>query len=164
MARLWSSGFELNSLTAGVEITSVTTMEIVTNVVRSGTYSLSRNGTGSFQFVGYVFASSPGNGPYYARIYFNLETSAGARTRILAFRGAANTRGTIALETNDTLTLWVGNLATQIGSATGALSKGTWYCVELLIDNIKPVYAITSLYNALLVFTASISGNVIIIV
>jgi len=41
MARLWSSGFELNSLTDGVEISNPTgNLSIDSSIKRSGSYSL----------------------------------------------------------------------------------------------------------------------------
>src|SRR3990167_5180323 len=73
IARLWSSGFELNSLTAGVEITSVSgSPTIVTSPVRSGTYALR---TTLANRARYDFATSDSRADYYFRVYIRFAAS-----------------------------------------------------------------------------------------
>ena len=69
MARLWSSGFELNSLTAGVEFTNIDAGGTIdTTTVRSGTYSFKVNTTATSN-VDFNFKSADNLGPFYIRLY-----------------------------------------------------------------------------------------------
>src|SRR3989338_2361774 len=73
--RIWSSGFELNSLTADVEIEATGgtgTKTIVTSPVRSGTYALQTTHNTAAGWVRYRFAASNSNGPFYFRQYLRI--------------------------------------------------------------------------------------------
>jgi hypothetical protein len=137
MARIFSSGAELNTTTAGVEwTTSDSGLSISSTTVRSGTYSLRSNPSSQLGSARYTFQPSTATGPFFFRAYIRIATSVSARARLITIRdkGANTTRGTIAIETDDTLTLWSDNLSTQIGSASSVLVKDTWYRVELKFD------------------------------
>ena len=94
MARLLSSGFELNSATDTVEYLVLNnSLTISSSIVFSGNYSLKVSGLTSlarrgarFQFV----SNAGGDGPYYARANFRCITFPTAENRILGFFGVSN--------------------------------------------------------------------------
>lgn len=133
MARLFSSGFELNSITAGVEWNAVTGagQTIDATIKRSGDYSykvVSLNGESRF------IDNDVTSGDIISRIWLYIDTTGDATVAILQHVNSTE-RATVALHSDRTLTLHEGNKdATQIGSASSALSEDTWYCIELLSD------------------------------
>lgn len=141
MARLWSSGFELNSTTAGVEWSDFTNGSIVTSPVRTGTYSSSVINSASTTRRGSTqqFASSAGAGPYYFRFYLYATTLPNANTSIFAAGTATNITGWattdtfIRLSSASKLVLLSNNVTVGTGGTT--LVTGQWYRVELSFDN-----------------------------
>ena len=139
MARLSSSGFELNSVTSDVEWSSTygTAPSIQTGTVRSGTYALQVTSlpSGSTEGIEYQFKSSANTGPFYIRVYLRVATSPTAENRIILLNNSSGS-GTpivyLTLSSTNTLTLYDED--GQIGSASSALSANTWYRVEILID------------------------------
>lgn len=132
MARLWSCGFELNSITSDVEFGVITStgLSIVTSPVRSGTYALQATGSGG-PFARFVLTSATdSNGPYFARFYLYISSATNGSCEIVSFR----TTAAIRLTSSNTLQLWNHNSLTQIGSDSSVLSTSTWYLVELKID------------------------------
>lgn len=135
MARLFTCGFETNSLTAGIEWTTIqSTPSIQTSVVRSGTYALQINSLGSTSVKGvrYQFSSSAANGPYYARVYFRVATLPTGANQVIQFTNGTTLVAGIELNADGTLQL--RDEDGTIGSPSAALSLNTWYAVELLID------------------------------
>lgn len=140
MARLWSSGLELNSLTANVELTATNggagTKTIDSSVVRSGTYSF-KIVTTSVQtgFFGYVYQAASTNGDFYFRFYFRYTGSIGAQTQIITIENSGGTkRAGIRINTDGTLELWNEEDSAQVGSDSTALTADTWYRIELRFD------------------------------
>lgn len=130
MARLFQSGFELNSITADMEWTTINgTPVIVTSGQRSGTYAFEDNAlqNATPHTVGHSFASVAGNGPFFARFYLKVATSVNAVSAMAAFKGTANgsSKCAIRLNTNDTLTLRDLVAPADVGT-TSALTKGVW--------------------------------------
>ena len=137
MARLWSSGFELNSTTANVEWTAAhSTPSIQTTTVRSGTYTLQITSLGSGTAIGlrYQFASAAGNGPYYFRTYFRVATLPSAENRIILLNDSADLTTPIVYITIDNS--GVLRLYDEDGQITGTttLSVDIWYNIEIKID------------------------------
>ena len=139
MARLWSSGFESNTITANVEWSSNSgSPSIQTTTVRSGTYALQINSLSGVtaKRLLYQFKSSNNLGPFYARVYVNFATFPGAEN--VFFMLTPNTNGSatsaIRITVNNTGVLRLRNNSTQVGSASSALSTNTWYRIELKID------------------------------
>lgn len=135
MARLWSSGFELNSTAASVEWTSSSgTISLSTTTVRSGTYALRNNPTaGQGSMVYDYLASGGGTDNLFYRFYLRITTATDGLTTIFATRdvlAAVNVAG-IRLNLNRTLELWDLGNSTQIGSDSSALALDTWYRIEL---------------------------------
>ena len=134
MARLMSSGFESNSLVAGVEITSIlSTPTIVTSPVRSGTYALEINGlvTGTQKSITLPIRTAS-TAPLYCRFYFYLSTLPSTTTNIANFGNGGLTSSNISLNASGQLLL--RNFSTTIGSPTAALSLNQWYRVEWYAD------------------------------
>lgn len=140
MARINQSGFELNSLTNGVEFTIVNNSPTIsTGTVRSGTYSLKISSltSGLAQNIRMQFATagSGGDGPYFGRQFLNIETLPTAENRIISCRDSSAGSDKIAITLDSGGLLRVYNSAgTQIGSASSALSTGVWYQIEWKVD------------------------------
>src|SRR3990167_1968007 len=141
MARLWSSGAELNSITGDVEWTSNTpSPPIDTTIKRSGAYSIKISSLGSAipEAVQYEFASAVNSGPFYFRWYLYVVTAPSAENLIINPWGgpgnnwSLNSSYRITLDNSRLLRLYDED--GQIGSASSALSLETWYQVELYMD------------------------------
>ncbi|MEK7530258.1 MAG: hypothetical protein AAB573_00130 [Patescibacteria group bacterium] len=137
-ARLWSSGFELSSVTAGVEITSTggaTAPTISSSNVRSGAYALRVNPSLSDTVMNYDFEGTDID-IAYTRFYLYIASAPSSDTSIVEFtaNGSDTTVCGIRLNANNTLRLYADDSSTPIGSASSALSTGTWYRIELTCD------------------------------
>ncbi len=134
-ARLWSSGFELDSLTAGMEWTAIentgATMSIQGTTKRSGDYALrcNPNGTnwGTVQFQ----SSALGGYTYYVRTYLNIHTSMSTEDAI-AILGTSNYSSSVglALNTDDTIDLYYYSGSVHVLGTSDLLEKDTWYMLE----------------------------------
>lgn len=136
MARLWSSGFELNTTTTDVEWgAALSTPSIQTGTVRTGTYALEitslASGTG--KGLPYTFVSANANGPYYCRFYFRYATLPTANNTILRI-GSSGPAELVNIKLSSTGVLRLFNTTTQVGSDSSAINVNTWYRVEVLFD------------------------------
>lgn len=136
MARLHSIGFEQNTLTANVEVTSTNisgggAVAISTTTVRSGTYAFraSNAGASGIARFSYTFAGTTTAGPIYARAYFNFADIPASTGPILALWDGTTLFASVRVTSTGTLQLW--DSAGQIGSDSTALSLNTQYMVEL---------------------------------
>lgn len=138
MARLQSIGFELGSLTAGVELTAANTnVTLDTTTVRSGTYAIRfHDASGSFApFFRQTFSSSNQSSGFYTRAYVYVASAGSAARTLICYRNASNAEKiSIMLNSDQTLQLRNVEDSTDIGSPSNALSLNTWYRVELFID------------------------------
>lgn len=137
MARLWSSGFELNSLTANVEFTSVTgSPTIQTSIVRSGTYAMRSNPTGATAFVEYTYGSS-NSVAAYVRFFIYIATATDALDKIFQFGGSSPGIDEVSIRMNSdrTLELWNdAGVGSQLGSNSDALNTDQWHMIEVFWD------------------------------
>lgn len=136
MSRLLTSGFETNSVTAGIEWTTIhSTPSIQTSVVRSGTYALEITSLGSTSIKGlrYQFGAANGNGPFFLRIYFRYAAAPSAANQIMQFLDSSAVMRA-AIELNSDGTLQLRDEDGTIGSPSSALVADTWYRVELMVD------------------------------
>lgn len=153
MARLWQSGFELNTLSSYVEFySSGTSQEIVTSPVRSGTYALwchSIAAETGYVETAYRTEFSGDRGNIFFRFYFRL-ASIPSGSSMEIFRVVPATGDAIAIDLNNdqTLTLWDNHTNTQIGT-TAALILNQWYRLEVNYND-------TTQSNT--TFTANIDG------
>jgi len=132
-ARLWMSGFELNSATDGVEFTSNSApVAISTTNVRSGTYA--GRITAGAGFWRQVVATSNQTTVGYISVCVYVVAAPNATTQFVRWSTTGNvSQGNISMLTNRTLVLLKTD-GTQIGSASAAVALNTWTCVELAND------------------------------
>ena len=137
MARRWSTGFELQSVTNGMEWdTTVGSPTINTTIKRSGNASLRCNPTNSNAYLSYRYDSLFNTKDVYIRFYLYIATSTNALDIICMIREATFSTNicSIRLNSNRTLELWDDFNAVQIGSDSSALNIEQWYRVELFYD------------------------------
>lgn len=134
MARLWSSGHELNYGTSqSLEWTSVNTAPGTTNV-RSSTYAWGSSPTGGNESISYDFATSASVDGYYFRAYIYIVAAPSAQYHLMRTLANTTERVGIKINTDRTLELWNNEDSTQIGSDSSVLSLNTWYRIELKVD------------------------------
>ena len=135
MARLLTSGFELQTVTAGVEWGSVGsgTPTIDTTLKRTGAASLkilNSSATSTNIEVGIVAA-----GTYYVRVYVYLTTSVNTASNIFnVISTEGNALSGVSLNTDNTLQLIYRNASNtwvQTGSKSSAINDSAWHRVEL---------------------------------
>lgn len=131
MARLYSTGFELNSTTAGVEGDTYSLVTVSTTSARSGTYALRANAAANAPFWRtQLLGSDSTTAIVYFRFYLYIASTPTANTQIARIVNASNVQQSIIqLTTTNTLQLLNGS-TTKIGSDSAALSTSTWYRVE----------------------------------
>lgn len=138
MARLWQSGFELNSQTALIEwdFNWGNYTSISSSLKRSGGYAfnISALDNGSGSSIGKQFSALDAAGPYFFRFYLDITTLPSADTKISIIQDNGGTiyHG-IGLTTTGKLQLF-DNVG-QVGSYSAALSTGQWYMIEGKFDN-----------------------------
>lgn len=137
MARIWTSGFEVNSATTNVEWGTGGTPAIATTPVRTGSRSAQisslSSGTAKHFSAGFDVSGS-GRNVVFARGYINITTLPSAANTIFSLRdtNAGVTRVGLKLNADGTLQLFDedGN----VGSPSSALSTGKWYKIEIKLD------------------------------
>lgn len=130
MARIWSSGAELNSNAAGMEYDtfSTATISLVTSPVRYGAYSLKFTSAGASQSINYQFSSN--TGPFFIRFYLNINKLPTITNTIFKFNGSLVG---LKLTTTGTLQLFQA-VGSQVGSDSAALNLNRWYRIEVKVD------------------------------
>jgi RHS repeat-associated protein len=129
-ARLWSSGFELQSLSAGMEWDTVTgSPSISTATKRSGAATLRCAPSASTAFVTKQIASNDTNQTFFYRFYVRIDTAPAALSTIFKLGGLGDFA--IKLNTNRTFEVWDEDNSQQLGSDSAALGTGTWHRVEI---------------------------------
>jgi hypothetical protein len=135
MGRLLTSGFELNSITAGVEFDTQTgsAFTVSNSGARTGTYCGRFYATSASYGYGVFTLPTFGAGrTYYFRAYFKLKTATSATTDILSF-SAYSRYVYLALNTNNTISLYeyTGASRNLIGTSSALNADDTtWYCLE----------------------------------
>jgi hypothetical protein len=130
MARLFSSGFELQSVTNGVEWDTFTgTPAIATAIKRSGGASMRINTAGTARYATHRFRGDS-TARTFVRFYIYIASAPAAATYILRHGDGSGFGYKLRLNTNRTLAAYTeGDVA--IGSASSALALDTWYRVEV---------------------------------
>lgn len=134
MARLWQTGFELNSTTAGMEWTTNTgSPSISSTTYRSGSYALRTNPTAATSYISVVFRSDTA-ADAYLRAYIYIASAPSANTAIMGYGDSSSFYGAkVRLNTDRTLTLTY-SAGTVSANGTTVLSTNTWYRVELFYN------------------------------
>src|SRR5271157_4587560 len=136
MARLLTSGFELNSTTAGVEFDTLlgsTGLSIQGTYVRSGSYAMQVNNATSGTLAGarWIVAALTTGHTYSARVYIYLITLPTGNYGII-FEGSNGSSGwEVHLNTDGTLQLAKASNDAAIGSPSSAINTGQWYRLEV---------------------------------
>ena len=142
MARIATLGFELQSVTAGVEIdatqiSGTSTLTIDTTTKHGGAASLKAANTGAAAnaYAQYGFIAANGNGPYYVRfnLYLSASVTGGASAIFVLTDSTTARKLQVKLTTTDTLELW--DSAAQIGSDSVALAHSVWHSVKMRYYN-----------------------------
>lgn len=133
MARIGSSGAELQSVTGGVEILSGAPT-IDTSVFRSGAASYLTNSSG--EAWAYMFSASNLTQELYARVYVRCTDLPSAEARLFGFLATGGqSQVSIRMNTDGTLELWNDEDLAQIGLASSALDLNQWYRLEIKVDS-----------------------------
>jgi len=138
MSLLWYSGFEWQSITAGVEWSnSFGTPAISTAIKNTGSASLRVQTPTIFTPKGmsHVWSGSDAN-VIYAQFYMRIDMSVDVETSCFALYDASGGRMSVSLHltADDKIGLWYNDTATQVGSNSSALSKNTQYRIEVKLD------------------------------
>ncbi|MFM9602682.1 hypothetical protein [Streptomyces turgidiscabies] len=132
MARLWTCGFELQSLTANVEVTALTgTASISTTVHRAGAAALRCNPTAATGYIEHQVDTAASVKRTFHRFYLRIATLPSAATAVYAIGQSGFFPCHLRLGTGGTLQLYDSSLGAAVGSASAALSTGVWYRVEI---------------------------------
>lgn len=135
MARLWSSGLELQSLTSNMEVGIVSGGSISTTTTRSGSAASRLNPSSAFVYIGHQFSSSAVTTAAYLRFYLRIATAPGSDTELALVYSTATTSRRLYLQLTSSRKIKVVNASSvQVGSDSSALSLNTWYRVELFVD------------------------------
>jgi hypothetical protein len=140
MARIWSTGFENQSVTGGVELETIINSPTINTATtaaihgggNAGLASLRTNPTSTTASFRQPLASSSFlSQTLYARFYLYIASSTGALVPIFRFTATSTDRMSVRLNSNNTLELWNGSA--QVGSDSSALSANTWYRIEVAV-------------------------------
>lgn len=136
MARLWSSGFELNTTGTDVEWSAQTGSPVIqTTTVRSGTYAGQITGMSSATRMAVRYdVATAGLTQLFFRTYFRVATLPSAENRIIGLSVTSNTAHTVYITLDNGGLLALFDEDGQIGSDSGALSLNTWYMIDILWD------------------------------
>ncbi|GGX98459.1 hypothetical protein [Streptomyces fructofermentans] len=131
MARVFTCGFESQSVTAGVEIQTVTgAPTISTTVHRAGAAALRCNPAAATAYGENQLDSGTVKRTFH-RFYLRITTLPSAECTIYAIGQSGYFPGLLRLTTSGTLQLRDGFTSANIGPASAALSTGVWYRIEL---------------------------------
>lgn len=154
MARLFTSGFEENTLTAGIDFTATSnTPTIASSPVRTGGFAgaIATVSSGSPKYFQYQFRSADNSADTYVRTYLYITTYPDVTTSIMGFVDSiGNISSALLLSPTGTLEVH-DNSGGVVGAASPVLplstTTGHWYrvehrqfntssIVELLIDGV----------------------------
>lgn len=134
MSRLWQCGFELQSVTAGVEFdsTSGTAPTIDTGTFNGGVASIKFNPSAATSFMTHQFAATSATNNVYVRFKVRFTTFPGANSITIAVVRSAAAGNNLTIRCNTAGTIFLNNeqSSSQVGSTSPAMSLNTWYRIE----------------------------------
>ena len=138
MARLWSCGFELQTITVGMEWATGTngTPVIDTSVKRSGAAALRINNTGAAENIIHQFRST--QGPCWMRVYINTTVAPSTDRIFINVMNSSNAKISVRMRSGANarkLQLWNDEDSLQLGSDSEVLTAGAWYRIEIFCDD-----------------------------
>jgi hypothetical protein len=156
LSRLWSCGFELQSVTTGVEFdsTSGTAPTIDTGTFSSGLAAIKFNPSAATSYMQHQFATTSATNNVYVRFKVQFTTFPGANSITIAVIRSAAAGNNLTIRCNTAGTIFLNNEQTsaQVGSTSSAMSLNTWYRIEF-----SYVYA-TGAANAYLTLDTANTG------
>ena len=131
MSRIWTCGFEMQSVVTEVEGVTAGSPAISTTTVRSGAAALQIASlvSATAKYVRFNYAAASSLVDYYGRTYLHIVTLPTAENRIIGWSSGATFLAWLTLDSGGLLRLYDEDGA--IGSASAALSLNTWYRVEM---------------------------------
>src|SRR5574341_1022750 len=137
-ARLWSSGAEHNTLTAGQEFSAIVgaggKLTITTGASRSGTYGIQIDigEQPDTAYIEHYFSSSNSQADYYARGYYKIVGFSNAVFPLMMFRNVSDAnKVSVRLKNDRTLILYNEEDGVQVGSSSSPLDYKKQYQIEL---------------------------------
>lgn len=133
MARLHTRGWEVQSLTAGLEFDTITgSPTINTTTKRTGAAAMRCNPSAATAYVQSDYADE--TTIHLGRVYIYIASAPAALTDIFIFGDNANSyTARIRLATDRTLELWSDSA--KVGSSSSAIPLNEWHAVELSYDD-----------------------------
>lgn len=141
MANLYFTGFEWQSVTAGVEwLTSNSpgagAFEIDTTVHHSGAASCKfTTSNAASRYMEHLFRATAATTGVYIRFYLYVQQRPDVTVAIFQALNNATSEAAIALRSDGALELFDTDIAGASLGTSGVLSLNTWYMVELFADN-----------------------------
>lgn len=167
MARLFDLGFELQSVTAGVEYDTNlgTTLAISTNIKRSGGSALRANLSAGNGAIKHQYRASGATTKVFFRFALYIASAPSADTTILGLGSSTVDSGAnglqLQLKTDRTLQLnyWDGAAQQNVGSPSSALTANQWNVIEVTYDDSDANNTITARVNGASTFASGNGGN-----
>jgi hypothetical protein len=136
MARLWTGGAELQTATAAIEFSVITTTAPVveTSIKRSGNAAWRISNAAAIEGFSQIHTAS--QGAFFSRFYLYLvalPTNAG--TVLASWRATGARKIDVRVTTGGALQLFNAEDGAQIGSDSSALDLETWYRIETTYDS-----------------------------
>lgn len=154
---MWSCGFELQSVSAGVEFDSTTgtTPTIDTTTFASGLAAIKYNPSAATSYFTHQFAATSATNDVYVRFKVRFTTFPGANSITIAVIRSAAAGNNLTIRCNTAGTIFLNNeqSSSQVGSTSSAMSLNTWYRIEF-----SYVYA-TGAANAYLSLDTANTGS-----
>lgn len=135
MGRLWTGGAELQTATAAIEFTAITTNApaVETTTKRSGNAAWRISNAAAAE--GFRQAHTSAQGSFFFRFYLYIVAMPTATSVIGGSRITGSAKVAIRLTTGGALQLYNVEDSAQVGSDSSALSTATWYRVEMTYDS-----------------------------
>jgi hypothetical protein len=136
MSRLWTAGAELQTATAAIEFSVITTTAPVveTSIKRSGNAAWRISNAAAIEGFSQIHTAS--QGAFFSRFYLYLvalPTNAG--TVLASWRATGARKIDVRVTTGGALQLFNAEDGAQIGSDSSALDLETWYRIETTYDS-----------------------------
>jgi len=135
MARLWTCGFETQSATAELGVNSGLvaggmTPDVSTTVFRRGTAAIRVHPTDNTSYLEHQLTSGVVNRTFH-RFYLRVDTLPAADTNIYSIGQAGYFPCSVRLTTTGTLVIRDSQASVTLTGASGVLTLGQWYRVEV---------------------------------
>lgn len=132
MARLWTCGFELQSVTANVEFTSLTgTASISTTVHRDGAAALRSSPVAATGYIEHQVDTASSVKRTFHRVYVRVDSLPTATTTIVAVGQSGYFPIHLRLTTTGTLQLQDAFNGVDVGTPSTPLTLSAWYRIEI---------------------------------